>query len=146
MPINDAAAQKAAADASAAVDPAANPFTATAKDTMVAKAPSTDSAFRVPGANDISVSGTNDVSNSLINSNPADATKVGTNGYFDKLGNFIEKNKAMADIGLKVVGGLIPTNETEAKTELNRAQTERIRQMTEDERRRALWRRGLINQ
>lgn len=136
MPINDAAAQNAAGDATAAVDPAASPFTATSNDAMSTQAPSTDSAFQVPGPNDIS---------GTTATPPSDATNVTTDGYFDKFGKFVKNNKELTDVGIKTIAGLIPTNESESKTELNRAQAERIRQMAEDERRRSAWRRGLLN-
>ncbi len=130
--VGDQAAAAGGQAATGVVDAAAAPMSTQAQNAMQVDALSTNSAFQTPSpATDLSGTGGQMPFNS--------------GGTIDKIGSFVKNNKEMVDIGLKTVGGLVPSNKSKAETELARAQAERTRVATEDEKRRAAWRRGMIN-
>lgn len=138
-----AAGGQAAQGAGAAVDAAAAPMSTQAQNAMQVDALSTNSAFQTPNyANDLSGTG----GQMPFNSGSKATSTVG--GYFDKASKFVKDNKDMLDYGGKIVKGLISQDGTDlsrAQADLSRAQADRTRVATEDDKRRAAWRRGMIN-
>jgi len=70
-------------------------------------------------------------------------------GSFDKFGKWVSNNTELAKVGTQALAGmagnLIPSDKDKAMTDYYQASAERARATTEDEKRRAAWRRGLIN-
>lgn len=68
---------------------------------------------------------------------------------FDKFGKWVGENKELAKIGTQAIAGmagnLIPSDKDKAMTDYYQATADRTRATTDDEKRRAAWRRGLIN-
>jgi hypothetical protein len=63
-------------------------------------------------------------------------------GIMDRIGGFVKNNPQLTKMVVDTVGGLVPNNKQQAETELTKAQAERIRNMTAEEKQRQLWRQG----